>query len=44
MTGKISPWLDFEMLKVFVNTLTADENYQFRESKDLQLLSQMQIS
>ena len=29
MTWKISPLLNFEILGVFVNTLTADENYPF---------------
>ena len=43
-TGKISPLLDFEMLEVFVNRLTADENYPFRYSKDLQFPIQTQIS
>ena len=32
------------MLEVFVNTLTADENYPFRDSKDLQFHIQTQIS
>ena len=44
MTGKISPLLDFEMLEVFFNTLTADEYYYFRDSDDLQFPIQMQIS
>ena len=34
MTWKISPLLTFEFLGVFVNTLTADENYPFGDSGD----------
>ena len=44
MTSKRSPLLKFEILEVFVNTLTDDENYFFGDSGDLQLPSQMQIS
>ena len=44
MTSKRSPLLKFEILEVFVNTLTDDENYPFGDSGDLQLPSQMQIS
>ena len=32
------------MLEVFVNRLTADENYPFRDSKDLQFHIQTEIS
>ena len=35
MTLKISRFLNFEFLLVFVNTLTADENYPFGHSGDL---------
>ena len=41
MTWKISPFLNFEMLGVFVNTLTDDENYPFRDYWDLQFRIQM---
>ena len=44
MTSKISPLLNFEVLDVFVNTLTDDENYPFGDSGDLHFPSQMQIS
>ena len=44
MTSKISPLLDFEILEVFVNTLTDEENYRFGDSGDLHFPSQMQIS
>ena len=36
MTLKISPLLKFEILGLFVNTLTADEKYPFGDSGDLQ--------
>ena len=36
MTWKISPLLNFEVLRVFVDTLTADEKYPFGDSGDLQ--------
>ena len=44
MISKISPLLNFEMLGVFVNTLTDDENYPFGDSGDLQSCIQMQLS
>ena len=44
MTSKISPLLNFEVLDVFVNTLTDDENYPFGDSGDLHFPSQMEIS
>ena len=44
MTSKISPLLNFEILEVFVNTLTDEENYRFGDSGDLHFPSQMQIS
>ena len=44
MTWNISPLLNFEILVVFVNTLTADEKYHFGDSGDLQLPIQMQLS
>ena len=36
ITWKISPLLDFEILGVFVNTLTAEENCPFGDYGDLQ--------
>ena len=44
MISKISPLLNFEMLGVFVNTLTDDENYPLGDSADLQFRIQMQLS
>ena len=44
MTLKISPLVNFENLGVFVNTLTAYENYSFGDSGDLQFPIQMQLS
>ena len=43
MTCKISPLLKYEILGVFVNTLTHDENYPFGDSGDLQFPIQMQL-
>ena len=43
MSWKISALLNFEMLRVFVNTLTPDENYSFRDSGVLQFNIQMQL-
>ena len=34
MISKMSPLLKFEILGVFVNTLTAGENYPFKDSWD----------
>ena len=44
MTWKLSPLLNFKILGVFVNTLTADENYPFGDSRDLQFPIQMELS
>ena len=44
MTWEISPLLNFQMLGVFVNTLTADENYPFGDSGNLKFTIQMQLS
>ena len=44
MIWKIPPLLKSEILGVFVNTLTADENYSFQDSGDLQFSIQMQLS
>ena len=44
MTWNISPLLNFEILAVFVNTLTADEEYPFGDSGDFQFPIQMQLS
>ena len=44
MTYKISLLWKFEISEVFVNTLTADENYPLGDSKDLQSPIQMQLS
>ena len=44
MTYEISLLWEFEISEVFVNTLTADENYLFGDSKDLQFPIQIQIS
>ena len=43
MIWEISSLLNFEVLGVFVNTLTADENYPFGESGDLQSPIEMQL-
>ena len=42
-TWKLSPLLNLEIWGVFVNTLTADENYPFGDSGDLQFSIQMQL-
>ena len=44
ITWKISPLLKYEILGVFVNTLTDDENYPFGDYGDLQFPIQMQLS
>ena len=44
ITWKISPLLKFEILGTFVNTLTADKNYRFGGSGDMQFPIQMQFS
>ena len=43
MIWKISPWLKFKILGVFVNTLTADNKYPVRDCGDLQFPIQMQL-
>ena len=43
MTWKVSPLLNFEILGVFVKTLTADGKYFFGDSGDLQFPIQMQL-
>ena len=44
MIRKISPLLKSEILRVFVNTLTADDKDHVQDCEDLQLLVQMQLS
>ena len=44
MTRKISPFLNFDILAVFVKTKTGDENYPFGDSADLQFPNQRQLS
>ena len=44
MTRKISPFLKFEIFGVFVNTLTADDNYSVQDCENFQLSIQMQLS
>ena len=44
MTWEISPLSNLEILGVFVHTLTADENYPFGDSGDLQFPIQIQLS
>ena len=44
MPWKKSPLLKFEILGVFVNTLTADDKYLVRDSENLQFAIQMQLS
>ena len=44
MTPKKSLSLNLEILGVFVNTLTAYENYPFGDSGDLQFPIQIQLS
>ena len=44
MTWKISPRLKFEIIRVFVNTWSADYNYPVPDSENLPLLLQMQLS
>ena len=44
MTWKISPLLKLEILGVFVNTLTADGRYRFRDCENLQFPIQTQFS
>ena len=44
MIWKISPLLKFEISGVFLNILTADDQYPFRDSDNLQFRIQMQLS
>ena len=44
MIRKTSPLLNFEILGVFVNTLTADDKYSFRDCVNLQFPIQIQLS
>ena len=41
MTWRISPWWRFEILGVFVNTLSADDKYPLRDCGNLQFPIQM---
>ena len=43
MICKIFPLLKLEILGVFVNILTAEENYPFGDSQDSQCPIQMQL-
>ena len=43
MTWKISPLLTIEILGVFVNKLTADDNYPVGECENLQFPIQIQL-
>ena len=43
MICKISPFLKFEILEVFFNTLTADGKHPNRGCENLQLCIQMQL-
>ena len=44
MTWKKPPLLKFEILGVFVNTMTGHENYPFGDAEDLQFRIQTQFS
>ena len=44
MISKITPLLKFEIIGVFVNTLTADYKYASLDCENLQFLIQMQLS
>ena len=44
MIWKISPLLKFEMIGVFLNTLTADEKYGVPDCENLRFPIQMQLS
>ena len=44
MICKISPLFQFEILSVFVNTLTADDKYPVRDCENFQFTIKMQIS
>ena len=41
MVQKISPWLKFEIIGLFVTTLTADDKYAVPECESLQFPIQM---
>ena len=44
MTWKICPLLNFEILRVFVNTLTAEDKYPDGDCENLRFPIQMQLS
>ena len=44
MIGKISPWLQFQIIEVFVNTWSADYNYPVPDCEILPFPIQMQLS
>ena len=44
MTWKISPLLKFQILGVFVNTMTADDKYPIRDCENLWFPIQMILS
>ena len=44
MTWKISPWLKFEMIALFVNTWTADYKYPVLDCENLTFPIQIQLS
>ena len=44
MTWKISPLRKFEIIGVFVNTLSSDDKYPVRDCENLQFLIQIQLS
>ena len=44
MIWKICLLLNFEILELFVNTFSAEDNYTFGDSGDLQFPIQMQLS
>ena len=44
MTWKISPWLKFEIIGLFVNTWTADYNYPVPDCENLPFAIQIKLS
>ena len=44
LISKLSPLVMAEILRVFVNILTPDDNYRVRDSENLTLPNQMQLS
>ena len=44
MIWKTSPWFNFEILGVFLNTLTADDKCPVRDCENMQFPIQMQSS